>query len=171
MNKIFITCFFLLSFTAKAQVGVSIYPFNNTLGVSISKISPEKSAVTLRTLELRSGFEFSLADEATISSLQPELAGFFKINSSGSVSFMSGIGMSAGFYSDVNDYWGVFVPLRINIIPRSILSGSSLHLNIEGDLLYRKFTGYTTFSIRPLVGVTYYFKCKDTKITDENGSQ
>lgn len=158
MNRFFLILFIFCWISISAQIGVSVYPLNNTIGF---KTSNQKAV----SFELRTSFDISRSTADVVYVVQPEANVIYRIHKQDMVTFYTGIG---GGYSmnNVNGNCSIAnLLLGIEFYPKA--SNQNFNLIAELDPNAKFYNGYQTFKMSGLIGVSYYFAKSAKKIKNE----
>lgn len=151
MKKIIFIFLTVFSASAFAQIGVSLYPLNNTIGI---KTSPQKKL----SAELRMSFDVSHSTADLLYIFQPEINLIYRVKKEEDMSFYSGIASGYGINNANGNFVSAAFLIGIELFP--IKSMQNLSITAELDPTAKFFTGYQTFKLNGLIGISYYFsKC------------
>ncbi len=148
MKKLIFIFFIVFSTSVFAQIGVSLYPINNTIGIKTSHL---KSL----SFELRMNFDISRSTADVLYMFQPEANLIYRFRKEERVTFYSGIAGGHGINNANGNYNSASFLLGIELFP--IVSVHNLSLTAELDLGAKFFTGYQTYKMTGLIGISYYF--------------
>lgn len=148
MRKILFVFFLVFSSSVFAQIGVSLYPINNTIGVKTSHLKP-------LSFELRMSFDVSHSTADVLYMFQPEANLIYRFRKEERVNFYSGISGGYGVNNANGNYSCASILIGVEAFP--IVSFNNLTLTAEIDVGSKFFTGYQTFKLRGFIGVSYYF--------------
>jgi hypothetical protein len=161
-NKLLLFLLCSLSLPAFSQekcLGLGTYFYPVSLGIRYAGFSDSDSRrSTSYAFEFRTDFSGSFAGEGNTILIEPELNFTTALHHFSSVSFMSGIGAGYGYHSGNENFISAYMPLVTEIVPPGL--NNAFSVRAEGDLLFRKYSGYSTFNFRPMIGVVYNFARK-----------
>jgi hypothetical protein len=169
MKKIFFSILVLFTCIAShaqfGALGISLYPYPSAIGFRWAGIQrsswpgEQDRTTTNYAIELRTAFNFSFSGEGNVSMIQPELNATFCLANRSNVNFLSGLGLAFGYQSDNDNFFGAYIPLAIEFYPQ-IFNGF-FSVKGESDFFFKKYPDFSTFSLRPMVGLTYNFINED----------
>jgi len=155
MKKSILVFFILFPTSIFAQIGISLYPINNTIGI---KTTPLKTL----SLELRMSFDVSHSTADVLYILQPEVNFIYRICKDEKVNFYSGIGGGYGLNNANGNFTNASFLLGLEFYP--VAAMRNFTLTAELDPTANFFAGYQTYKMKGLIGITYYFsKIKNKK--------
>jgi len=151
MKKSILVFFILFSTSTFAQIGISLYPINNTLGIKTSNL---KSF----SCELRMSFDVSRSTADVVYILQPEANFIYRIRKEEVVNFYSGIGGSYGLNNANGNFASTSILLGIEFYPIASMHNFTITAELDPKAIF--FNGYQVFKMTGLIGVTFYFTKK-----------
>lgn len=147
MNKLILKLLIILAIVSlsersEAQVRLNLYPFNNTLGVSIGSFQTTN-------LELRTAVFFSSSDEGSFG-LEPEVIATFRISGNDFYRLFIGLGAGYGYNNPGSGYVSALVPLGFSIKPFEKLPEFLIQTEISPA--FRFYEDYSTLKLQPRLG-------------------
>jgi|GEM_PF-6272169 len=158
MKRIVLIVFILISVSVFGQVGISLYPLNNTVGFKTSNLKPI-------SFEMRMGFDISHSTTDFLYILQPSANLVYHIHNEENVNFYSGIGGGCGLNNANGNSISASVLLGVEFYP--IITMRNLNFTAELDPDAQFYIGYQTFKMMGLIGFSYYFSKPEKKTKNE----
>ena len=147
MKKIILTAFCLLSIAARSQVGVSLYPWNNTIGI-------RSSMERLFAFELRSGFYLSHTKPSTTYQITPQILFTNRVASAGPVNLRIGLSFGLSFNNPTENSFFMGLPLAINVYPIKDNEHFSITAELGGFSAF--YRSQQELSLRGLIGINFF---------------
>jgi hypothetical protein len=133
---------------SNAQVGVALYPVNNSIGFKTSNLKPVSA-------ELRLNYDVSHSTADLLYIFQPEANFIYRIKREERINFYAGLGGGYGLNSANGNFKSASLLLGIEFFP--IPGMKNFTLTAELDPNAKFYTGYETYKMTGLIGISYYF--------------
>lgn len=148
MNKLLLNLLIVIEIAflykqSDAQVRLNLYPFNNTLGVSIGSFQTTN-------LELRTAVFYSSSDEGSFG-LEPEIIASFRISGNDFYRLFIGTGIGLGYNHPGSGYISALVPLGFSIKPFDKLPEFLIQTELSPAV--RFYGDYITLKLQPRLGL------------------
>ena len=147
MKKYFSILLFIVPAFADAQIGMSVYPWNNTFGF---RSTFERQA----GFELRSGFYLSHTSPKSSYKIDPQLILSYRVASAGPVSMRLGLSFGVTFNAPSENSFSMGLPLTLALYPIK----DNEHFAVTAEI-----GGYSSFyrsqqelSMRGMIGFHFF---------------